>query len=162
MCWAPASWATCWCSSLSPRCAARITKHLPGGSVEPAAASCSGVRRAVSHLQAIYVLTHHAHAQGYWWVIWLELVPGWALFRGLYEMSQYAFRASYQVRPIRRMPRWLEGTRKRVDSQAAHKQCVEQLSALWVGAALAVAHGWDRRPPRLPAGRPGHHVEQAG
>lgn len=30
-------------------------------------------------------------------MVFLELVPGWALFRGLYEMSQYAFRASYQV-----------------------------------------------------------------
>ena len=26
----------------------------------------------------------------------LELIPGFALYRGLYEISQYAFRASYQ------------------------------------------------------------------
>lgn len=29
-------------------------------------------------------------------VIFLELVPGWALYRGLYEISQYAFRANTQ------------------------------------------------------------------
>lgn len=34
--------------------------------------------------------------QNYWWVIFLELVPGWALFRGLYEISQYAFRGTTQ------------------------------------------------------------------
>ena len=27
----------------------------------------------------------------------MELVPGWALYRGLYEISQYAFRAAQQV-----------------------------------------------------------------
>jgi hypothetical protein len=43
-----------------------------------------------------YLLVQQFVSQGYWWVIFLELVPGWALFRGLYEMSQYAFRASYQ------------------------------------------------------------------
>ena len=30
-------------------------------------------------------------------VIFIELVPGWALYRGLYEISQYAFRAAQQV-----------------------------------------------------------------
>lgn len=43
-----------------------------------------------------YLLVQQFVSQGYWWVVFLELVPGWALFRGLYEMSQYAFRASYQ------------------------------------------------------------------
>jgi hypothetical protein len=27
-------------------------------------------------------------AQQYSWVVWLELVPGWALYRGLYEIAQ--------------------------------------------------------------------------
>ncbi|EFN57407.1 hypothetical protein CHLNCDRAFT_30336 [Chlorella variabilis] len=35
-------------------------------------------------------------SEAYWWVIFLELVPGWALYRGLYEISQYAFRANTQ------------------------------------------------------------------
>ena len=29
-------------------------------------------------------------------VVFLELVPGWALYRGLYEISQYAFRGALQ------------------------------------------------------------------
>ena len=28
----------------------------------------------------------------------MELVPGWALYRGVYEMAQYAFRGVAQVR----------------------------------------------------------------
>ncbi|GAB4824041.1 hypothetical protein N2152v2_011087 [Parachlorella kessleri] len=35
-------------------------------------------------------------SQGHWWVIFLELIPGFALYRGLYEIAQYSFRASYQ------------------------------------------------------------------
>lgn len=30
-------------------------------------------------------------------VIFLELVPGWALYRGLFEMGAYAFRGAYKV-----------------------------------------------------------------
>lgn len=33
---------------------------------------------------------------GYSWVWALELIPGFSLYRGLYEFSQYAFRGSYQ------------------------------------------------------------------
>jgi hypothetical protein len=31
-----------------------------------------------------------------WWIIFLELVPGFGLYRGLYEIAQYAFKASWQ------------------------------------------------------------------
>uniref|UniRef100_A0A1D2A8G4 ABC transporter domain-containing protein n=1 Tax=Auxenochlorella protothecoides TaxID=3075 RepID=A0A1D2A8G4_AUXPR len=32
---------------------------------------------------------------GHWWVIFLELIPGFALYRGFYEMGAYAFRATF-------------------------------------------------------------------
>lgn len=43
-----------------------------------------------------FLLIQQFVASAYWWVIFLELVPGWALYRSLYEISQYAFRASTQ------------------------------------------------------------------
>lgn len=42
-----------------------------------------------------YLLLQQFVAEGYWWVIFLELIPGFALYRGLYEIAQYAFRAAY-------------------------------------------------------------------
>ena len=34
--------------------------------------------------------------QDQWWCNVVELIPAFALFRGLYEMSQYSFRAGLQ------------------------------------------------------------------
>ena len=34
--------------------------------------------------------------QDQWWCNLVELIPAFALFRGLYEMSQYSFRAGLQ------------------------------------------------------------------
>ncbi|RMZ55176.1 hypothetical protein APUTEX25_005454, partial [Auxenochlorella protothecoides] len=43
-----------------------------------------------------YLLLTQFIQSGHWWVIFLELVPGWALFRGLWEMGTYAFRGAYK------------------------------------------------------------------
>jgi len=43
-----------------------------------------------------YLLLQSFVAAGHWWVIFFELIPGFGLYRGLYEISQYAFRAAYQ------------------------------------------------------------------
>ncbi len=45
------------------------------------------------HTSHVYNLLH---LTGCLRVIFMELVPGWALYRGLYEISQYAFRANTQ------------------------------------------------------------------
>lgn len=42
-----------------------------------------------------YLLLTNLVAAGYWWVIFIELIPGFALYRGLYEIAQYAFKAAY-------------------------------------------------------------------
>lgn len=43
-----------------------------------------------------YLLLQSFVAAGQWWTVFLELVPGFGLYRGLYEIAQYAFRAAYQ------------------------------------------------------------------
>ena len=42
-----------------------------------------------------YLLLSKLVSAGYWWVIFIELIPGFALYRGLYEIANYAFRAAY-------------------------------------------------------------------
>ena len=43
-----------------------------------------------------YLLLQSFIASGQWWAIFFNIVPGFALYRGLFEISQYAFRAAYQ------------------------------------------------------------------
>ena len=43
-----------------------------------------------------YLLLQSFVASGQWWAIFFNIVPGFALYRGLFEISQYAFRAAYQ------------------------------------------------------------------
>jgi hypothetical protein len=45
-----------------------------------------------------YLLFTQFLQRGNWWVWILEIIPSFALYRGLYEFSEYAFRAGYQVR----------------------------------------------------------------
>ena len=45
-----------------------------------------------------YLLFQQLIERGYSWVWVLEIVPSFALYRGLYEFSQYAFLAGYGVR----------------------------------------------------------------
>ncbi|KDD75805.1 hypothetical protein H632_c492p1, partial [Helicosporidium sp. ATCC 50920] len=45
-----------------------------------------------------YLLLQQFIVAGHWWVVFLELVPGFALFRGLFEISAYAYRADYTGR----------------------------------------------------------------
>lgn len=42
-----------------------------------------------------YLLLSKLVSAGYWWVVFIELIPGFALYRGLYEIANYAFRAAY-------------------------------------------------------------------
>ena len=35
---------------------------------------------------------------GKWWIVFLEIVPGFGLYRALFAISQWAFKASWQVR----------------------------------------------------------------
>jgi len=42
-----------------------------------------------------YLLLQNFVASGYWWAVLFNIVPGFALYRGLFEISQYAFRAAY-------------------------------------------------------------------
>lgn len=42
-----------------------------------------------------YLLLSQFLSAGYWWVIFFELIPGFALYRGMYEIGQFAFRAAY-------------------------------------------------------------------
>jgi hypothetical protein len=44
-----------------------------------------------------YLLFQQLIERGYSWVWVLEIIPSFALYRGLYEFSQYAFLASYGV-----------------------------------------------------------------
>ncbi len=44
-----------------------------------------------------YLLFQQFVARGHPWVLAMELVPGFALYRGLYEIAEYAFKAVYQV-----------------------------------------------------------------
>lgn len=84
-------------------------------------------------------------------VIFLELVPGWALFRGLYEFAQYAFRATSQVGALQEALRAGLGWRGGETSGAA---------VIWHGpsSSVFVAHPWVALPwcglivfqPRLP------------
>lgn len=46
-----------------------------------------------------YLLLAQFVAAGYWWVIFFELIPGFGLYRGLYEIGQFAFRAAYGGNP---------------------------------------------------------------
>lgn len=43
-----------------------------------------------------YLLLQNFVAAGRWWAIFFNIIPGFALYRGLFEISQYAFRAAYQ------------------------------------------------------------------
>lgn len=43
-----------------------------------------------------YLLIQQFIASNHWWVVFFELVPGFGLYAGLWEISQYAFRAAYQ------------------------------------------------------------------
>lgn len=43
-----------------------------------------------------YLLLESLVSAGREWVVWLELIPGFALYRGLFEISQYGFIAAYQ------------------------------------------------------------------
>ena len=45
-----------------------------------------------------YLLFQQLIERGYSWVWVLEIIPSFALYRGLYEFSQYAFLAGYGVR----------------------------------------------------------------
>jgi ABC-type multidrug transport system ATPase subunit len=42
-----------------------------------------------------YLLLTKLVSAGYWWVVFIELIPGFALYRGLYEIANYAFKAAY-------------------------------------------------------------------
>ncbi len=42
-----------------------------------------------------YLLLQSFVASGRWWAVFFNIVPGFALYRGLFEISQYAFRAAY-------------------------------------------------------------------
>jgi ABC-type multidrug transport system ATPase subunit len=42
-----------------------------------------------------YLLLQSFVAAGRWWAVFFNIVPGFALYRGLFEISQYAFRAAY-------------------------------------------------------------------
>jgi ABC-type multidrug transport system ATPase subunit len=42
-----------------------------------------------------YLLLQSFVAAGHWWAVFFNIVPGFALYRGLFEISQYAFRAAY-------------------------------------------------------------------
>jgi ABC-type multidrug transport system ATPase subunit len=42
-----------------------------------------------------YLLLQRFVASGHWWAVFFNIVPGFALYRGLFEISQYAFRAAY-------------------------------------------------------------------
>lgn len=42
-----------------------------------------------------YLLFQNFVERKHWWTWWLELIPTFSLYRGLYELSQYAFRANY-------------------------------------------------------------------
>jgi hypothetical protein len=44
-----------------------------------------------------YLLFQQLIERGYSWVWVLEIIPSFALYRGLYEFSQYAFLAGYGV-----------------------------------------------------------------
>jgi ABC-type multidrug transport system ATPase subunit len=43
-----------------------------------------------------YLLIQQFVANDNWWVVFLYLIPGFGLYAGLWEISQYAFRAAYQ------------------------------------------------------------------
>lgn len=43
-----------------------------------------------------YLLLQNFVAAGRWWAVFFNIIPGFALYRGLFEISQYAFRAAYQ------------------------------------------------------------------
>ncbi len=45
-----------------------------------------------------YLLFQQLIERGYSWVWVLELIPSFALYRGLYEFAQYAFKAGFGVR----------------------------------------------------------------
>lgn len=41
------------------------------------------------------LLLEQLYGEAYWWDTLVELVPAFALHRGLYEIAQYAFKGSY-------------------------------------------------------------------
>lgn len=43
-----------------------------------------------------YLLLQNFIAAGDWWVVFFDIIPGFALYRGLFEIAQYAFRAAYR------------------------------------------------------------------
>ncbi|GAB4822597.1 hypothetical protein N2152v2_009643 [Parachlorella kessleri] len=43
-----------------------------------------------------FLMVEQFISQDHWWLVFIELIPGFGLYRGLFEIAQYSFRGVYQ------------------------------------------------------------------